>query len=88
MNVVFQELNTSLGLLSNSLEVLNQFCMQAGNSAHTNRIKNIIHHEMLSAKVQWEHNKTDTRFYDLNSVCSVFIKLVMSHFRGFKVLPY
>ena len=57
----FQELNTSLGLLTNSLEVLSQYCMQAGNSTQTNRIKNILHHEMLSAKVQWEQIKNETR---------------------------
>lgn len=55
-----QELSTSLGLLTNSLEVLNQYGMQAGNIAHTNRIKNVLHHEMLSAKVQWEQIKADT----------------------------
>lgn len=51
----------TLSLLSSALEVLNQYCQNATSTGHTNRIKNVIHHEMLSAKVQWEQNKLDTR---------------------------
>eukprot|EP00795_Rhopilema_esculentum_P001205 gene1205-15571_t len=54
-----QDLGQSLSLLTSALEVLNQYCLQSGSNSQTNRIKNVIHHEMLSAKVQREQNKQD-----------------------------
>ena len=59
---LFKDLGQSLSLLTSALEVLNQYCLQSGSNSQTNRIKNVIHHEMLSAKVQREQNKQDGRF--------------------------